>query len=225
MLAAEADAWNSSRTHDASHPSAEFYPCHEPQANCQCTKGKVDAGHCGGPPGCYTSGSQQECEGHTDKWLGNSNSSELEHDDEDDGPPTCVLGCPGAPHEDADEHDWCSFVLHAELSEFPKPDRGCFANCTTDVWAEIHEFVGKCKRLSAPEPGVAPTNHTRPTAQIIGGPEVCTGTDAYRRVSPPKMKLRWSLDPMLMTKTRHLSLAFLLFLSAKRGLCFFNIFA
>ncbi len=33
----------------------ELYPCEDPEANCQCTKEKVDSaeGTCGGPPGCF----------------------------------------------------------------------------------------------------------------------------------------------------------------------------
>jgi hypothetical protein len=56
--------------HDAFDPSATFYPCDQPDANCQCTKGKSDAGECGGPPGCYRADSRRDCERHDDKWLG-----------------------------------------------------------------------------------------------------------------------------------------------------------
>ena len=51
-----------------------YYQCDNPNANCQCSKAKIDvdpaANICGGPPGCWVeSGGQAACEQHQDRWL------------------------------------------------------------------------------------------------------------------------------------------------------------
>jgi hypothetical protein len=56
-----------------------YHDCPNTEANCQCSKYKVDVeGHCGGPgtPGCYfNQDGQENCEGHFDKWLGATSST------------------------------------------------------------------------------------------------------------------------------------------------------
>ena len=54
----------------------DYYNCTNPNANCQCSKSKVDSapGMCGGKPGCWNEAKgKTECESHGDKWLGDPN--------------------------------------------------------------------------------------------------------------------------------------------------------
>jgi hypothetical protein len=76
-----------SDNHDGNDNHAEFYPCHDPTANCQCTKHKVDVyGDCGGPPGCYVASSQEQCEHDGDWWLpGGPYNPPDNHDDDEPG--------------------------------------------------------------------------------------------------------------------------------------------
>jgi len=50
--------------------SVEYYTgCDDPDANCICSKSKVDEGHCGGIPGCWQETDQETCEEHDDLWI------------------------------------------------------------------------------------------------------------------------------------------------------------
>eukprot|EP00931_Biecheleriopsis_adriatica_P120260 TRINITY_DN95378_c0_g1_i1.p1 TRINITY_DN95378_c0_g1~~TRINITY_DN95378_c0_g1_i1.p1 ORF type:complete len:287 (+),score=43.44 TRINITY_DN95378_c0_g1_i1:48-908(+) len=54
---------------DADGLVQDYYTCTDSSANCICTKGKTDGGHCGGPPGCWQESSRAQCLAHDDRWL------------------------------------------------------------------------------------------------------------------------------------------------------------
>jgi hypothetical protein len=65
----------------------DLYPCLDPEANCQCSRSKVDGPPelCGGPPGCWhEAGGRTTCEQHGDVWIGGDQQEDEEDDEEDE---------------------------------------------------------------------------------------------------------------------------------------------
>jgi len=57
-----------------------YHDCDNKEANCQCSKYKVDIqGLCGRGSGCYKSEGQEACEKHHDKWLGPIDQKDIDY--------------------------------------------------------------------------------------------------------------------------------------------------
>ena len=174
---------------EAAVPSAPAVTgeCVDPAHNCQCTGAKVAEGHCGGAPGCYTATTEEECRGHHDIWLGNTElviRGRVAHPEERDAVLESVVQSLGAAVE----------ALQSLFSY--KPERSpavtgeCVDpahNCQCSAWKVAQGYCGGalgCYTASTEEECQGHADFWRGSKQMSIDPPVEPGTGGPAMVPP-----------------------------------------